>query len=95
MTLDRYEIHPETSKFYEDINFVLSMVFLAEMIIKLYGLGFFEYVSDPLNIFDAVIVTLSVVEIVLVSLLKGKADMGPITVFRTFRLLRLFKLARR
>lgn len=51
--------------------------------------------SDSLNIFDAVIVVISLIEIILTRLLAGNADLGPITVFRTFRLLRLFKLARR
>ena len=78
------------------------------MVIKLIGLGFIQYVRDPYNIFDATIgnyficfhlylVTISIVDVVLSyslpagTMSKGK---GAISVFRTFRLLRAFKLAK-
>jgi Ion transport protein len=38
-------------------------VFLSEMIIKIIGMGPKRYVQDRYNIFDAIIVTLSVVDV--------------------------------
>jgi hypothetical protein len=37
------------------------------MVIKLFGLGFKEYAKDSFNLFDAVVVALSLIELVLVS----------------------------
>ncbi|MED6250940.1 Voltage-dependent T-type calcium channel subunit alpha-1I, partial [Ataeniobius toweri] len=57
------------------------------MILKLSAFGFFEYLRNPYNIFDGIIVIISVCEII------GQAD-GGLSVLRTFRLLRVIKLVR-
>ena len=41
----------------------LSGIFFLEMIIMLIGIGFEEYVKDRFNIFDAIIVLISVPDI--------------------------------
>ena len=46
-------------------NTVFTYCFLAEMIIKLLGLGVKDYARDGFNRFDAAIVILSMVEIAL------------------------------
>jgi hypothetical protein len=63
------------------------------MIIKLIGLGFKEYVKDTFNIFDAVVVALSLIELVLVGAGIGSGG-GAFSALRAVRLLRVFKLAR-
>lgn len=62
------------------------------MIIKLIGLGFKDYVKDTFNIFDAVVVALSLIELVLVGV--GIEGTGAFSALRAVRLLRVFKLAR-
>ena len=57
------------------------------MIVKVFALGFFAYVRDRFNVFDAIVVIISLLEFVGVSA-------GAITVLRTFRLLRIFKIVR-
>lgn len=64
------------------------------MIIKLIGLGFKEYASDGFNVFDCVIVVISVVELLLSLSNVEFSSNGAISVFRAVRLLRVFKLAR-
>lgn len=44
------------------INSILTWIFFGEMIMKLIGLGVSKYVNDRLNIFDAIVVTLTVAE---------------------------------
>mmetsp|Transcript_27304 Transcript_27304/g.12718 ORF Transcript_27304/g.12718 Transcript_27304/m.12718 type:complete len:159 (-) Transcript_27304:403-879(-) len=65
------------------------------MVLKLLGLGVIEYSRDRFNLFDAFIVIVSTLDVV-ISLagidLGGSAN--TVTAFRTFRLLRVFKLAR-
>jgi len=63
------------------------------MFIKIPALGIRGYTSDPFNNFDCLIVTISIFEII-----AEAADLdfgeGGISALRTFRLFRIFKLAR-
>ena len=63
------------------------------MIIKLIGLGFKEYIKDKFNIFDAFVILLNTVDIVL-SQLNHNSSNGALSVFRGFRVLRLLKLVK-
>lgn len=60
---DRYKIDQDYEKLLEKINIALSGVFFLEMILMLIGIGFKEYVKDSFNIFDALIVLISVPDI--------------------------------
>jgi hypothetical protein len=62
------------------------------MVIKLLGLGFKEYARDSFNLFDAIIVLISLVETALVSIFSSEG--GGLSALRGIRLLRVFKLAR-
>ena len=46
------------------MNLTFTMIFLAEMVIKLVGYGFVGYIRDLMNVFDGLIVILSLVEII-------------------------------
>lgn len=46
-------------------NYVLTAAFTAEMLMKLFALGVFEYISDAFNVFDAAVVLLSLLELLL------------------------------
>ena len=84
---------------YCDIFFVWA--FTAEMIMKLIGLGLRNYLRDKFNIFDGVIVILSLVDFSIV-VAKAQSSEGTIetdeggifSAFRALRLLRVVKLAR-
>jgi hypothetical protein len=82
----------------EVINFVLTVLFSLEMIVKLIGLGFFQYVQDGFNTFDAIVVVASWAEISLAPprFITGGTEAGEsaLSALRTFRLFRVFKLAR-
>ena len=67
---------------------------MAELIIKLLGLGVREYGRDSFNIFDAFIVVLSLVDIIVTAASGSNANSGTFSAFRGVRLLRVFKLAR-
>lgn len=45
------------------INLIFAGIFFLEMIVKLIGMGPSNYIKDSYNIFDAVIVTISIVDI--------------------------------
>ena len=86
-------------------NNICTFIFLAEMIIKLFGLGLRTYFKDSMNLFDGSIVIVSIIELILLSLnnqteptssdQNQQKDQGAsLTYIRGFRLLRVFRLAR-
>lgn len=71
------------------------------MAVKLLGLGLKSYLSDSMNQFDALIVIISITEFIMatdssdnVDVLETGMEDTSITLFRGFRLLRVFRLAR-
>ena len=48
------------------------MVFLAECILKIIGLGIKNYFNDNYNVFDAIVVIISVVDFVLNQLVPAE-----------------------
>lgn len=66
------------------------------MVIKIIGLGLKNYIRDPFNLFDALLVVLSLMDFVLFHIKASatvKKDDG-LNAFRAVRLLRIFKLVR-
>eukprot|EP00854_Cymbomonas_tetramitiformis_P010393 gene10393-12292_t len=66
-------------------NLVLTILFSIELSIKLIGLGLHEFFADNFNVFDLLIVLLSIIELALTSGVSLAA-------FRSFRVLRVFKV---
>jgi hypothetical protein len=64
------------------------------MVIKMVGLGLKEYSRDRFNLFDALIVCLSMIDL-LVFAIFGENSGGALTAFRAIRVLRIFKLSRK
>ena len=69
---------------------LFGTLFLLEMTLKLYVLGGRRYFASPLNIFDALVVSFWLLELILMA--AGIA-VGLLDVFKVFRLIRVFKLA--
>ncbi|NXL53314.1 SCN5A protein, partial [Podilymbus podiceps] len=77
-------------------NLVFTGIFTAEMVLKIIALDPYYYFQQHWNIFDSIIVTLSLIELSLPKH-KGKKERrkgGTLSVLRSFRLLRVFKLAK-
>ncbi|XP_062972505.1 sodium channel protein type 1 subunit alpha isoform X1 [Elgaria multicarinata webbii] len=68
-------------------NLVFTGIFTGEMVLKLIAMDPYYYFQEGWNIFDGFIVTLSLVEL-------GLSDVEGLSVLRSFRLLRVFKLAK-
>ena len=64
------------------------------MAIKLFGYGIKGYCSDTYNIFDGIIVIISLYEIKLTSGMNFVSAIRAIRVFRTIRVLRVTRLLR-
>ncbi|XP_055366914.1 voltage-dependent T-type calcium channel subunit alpha-1H isoform X2 [Betta splendens] len=87
MGIEYHEQPKELTDVLEISNIVFTSMFVLEMGFMLLAFGFFGYIRNPYNIFDSIIVIISVWEII------GQAD-GGLSVLRTFRLLRVLKLVR-
>ncbi|CAF1586722.1 unnamed protein product, partial [Adineta ricciae] len=68
-------------------NYIFTGIFTGEAILKIIAKSPANYLKDGWNVFDLFIVTLSLVEL-------GLANIKGLSVLRSFRLLRVFKLAK-
>uniref|UniRef100_A0A670J131 Sodium channel protein n=1 Tax=Podarcis muralis TaxID=64176 RepID=A0A670J131_PODMU len=87
MAMDHYKMTEEFENVLNIGNLVFTGIFTAEMVFKLIALDPYYYFQQGWNIFDSIIVTLSLMELSL-------SSMGNVSVLRSFRLLRVFKLAK-
>uniref|UniRef100_A0A8C2CTA6 Sodium channel protein n=1 Tax=Cyprinus carpio TaxID=7962 RepID=A0A8C2CTA6_CYPCA len=67
--------------------YVFTGIFTAEMVLKIIALDPYYYFQQGWNIFDSLIVSLSLMEL-------GLSNVEGLSVLRSFRLLRVFKLAK-
>ncbi|KAG8446311.1 hypothetical protein GDO86_013952 [Hymenochirus boettgeri] len=87
MGIEYHEQPDELTNALEISNIVFTSLFALEMLLKLLVYGPFGYIKNPYNIFDGIIVVISVWEII------GQQG-GGLSVLRTFRLMRVLKLVR-
>ena len=80
----------------EKANIALSLVFILEMPIKITGIGIKGYFKDSFNIFDSIVVGVTIIDLVVTVVLTSKGlgeGVNTITALRSFRLMRVFKLS--
>ena len=92
LSLDQYPlIAEETSNVFAVFNLIFTVIFTVELIPKIIGLGVKEFVSDPFNKFDAVIVIVSLVEMMLPQDGESGGAFSALRAFRLFRILKIFR----
>uniref|UniRef100_A0A6I8QNY0 Sodium channel protein n=1 Tax=Xenopus tropicalis TaxID=8364 RepID=A0A6I8QNY0_XENTR len=87
MAMEHYPMTKEFNDVLSIGNLVFTGIFTAEMVFKLIALDPYYYFQEGWNIFDGIIVSLSLMEL-------GLANVEGLSVLRSFRLLRVFKLAK-
>uniref|UniRef100_A0AAY4EW23 Sodium channel protein n=1 Tax=Denticeps clupeoides TaxID=299321 RepID=A0AAY4EW23_9TELE len=87
MALEHYPMTDEFDRMLSVGNLVFTGIFTAEMVFKLIALDPYFYFQQGWNIFDGIIVCLSLMEL-------GLSNVEGLSVLRSFRLLRVFKLAK-
>uniref|UniRef100_A0A8C7T765 Sodium channel protein n=1 Tax=Oncorhynchus mykiss TaxID=8022 RepID=A0A8C7T765_ONCMY len=87
MAMEHYPMSPQFDHMLSVGNLVFTGIFTAEMVFKLCAMDPYYYFQVGWNIFDSIIVTFSLVEL-------GLANVQGLSVLRSFRLLRVFKLAK-
>ncbi|KAG8231029.1 hypothetical protein J437_LFUL010807 [Ladona fulva] len=94
MGIEYHNQPAELTAIVEMSNIVFSAIFAVEMLLKITAEGPFGYISNGFNVFDGVIVILSVVELCQTFLGERGGGSSGLSVLRTFRLLRILKLVR-
>ncbi|KAL4124998.1 hypothetical protein PRIC2_008589 [Phytophthora ramorum] len=99
LSLDQYPIDQNLTETVEEINFALTLAFLVEAGLKITGLGWKRWFEDRYNLFDAVVVVVSTVDMLLSppTFIRQNGESSTTSSFsglRSFRLFALFKLAR-
>ena len=89
LSLERYPMPQSEKDAYNQVNYFFSSIFAIEVVLKIIGQSPKKFVQDYFNIFDSVIVMVSILE-VFVSSGSG----GGVSALRAFRLFRIFKLFR-
>ncbi|GAX78390.1 hypothetical protein CEUSTIGMA_g5832.t1 [Chlamydomonas eustigma] len=73
-----------------EANYVFTGLFTVEVVVKLFGFGFWKFMGDPFNVFDIIIVTLAYLEIILSSV-QGLSALRALRALRVLRLLKMFR----
>ena len=94
LALEKYPEDKDTLEIADIFNTIFTWSFVAELVIKLIGLGVREYARDSFNLFDALVVVLSLVDIIVTAAIGDGGKTDTLSAFRGVRLLRVFKLAR-
>ncbi|XP_069052645.1 sodium channel, voltage-gated, type I-like, alpha isoform X1 [Lepisosteus oculatus] len=87
MAMEHYPMTKEFNHVLSVGNLVFTGIFTAEMFFKVIAMDPYYYFQEGWNIFDGFIVSLSLMEL-------GLANVEGLSVLRSFRLLRVFKLAK-
>jgi len=91
MSVEHYGQPKWLEKFQEISEYVFLSIFIAEMLLKMYGLGPKAYFKSAFNRFDCAVVLGGVIEIVVQHFTDYSFG---ISVLRSLRLLRIFKFTR-
>ncbi|XP_076261230.1 sodium voltage-gated channel paralytic isoform X19 [Rhynchophorus ferrugineus] len=87
MALDHHNMDPDLEKALKSGNYFFTATFMIEATFKLVAMSPKYYFQEGWNIFDFIIVALSLLEL-------GLEGVQGLSVLRSFRLLRVFKLAK-
>nr|XP_034988935.1 sodium channel protein type 2 subunit alpha-like [Zootoca vivipara] len=87
MAMEHHPIDDAFKNVLSNGNLVFTGIFTAEMVLKIIAMDPYYYFQEGWNIFDSIIVSLSLIEL-------GFSDVDGLSVLRSFRLLRVFKLAK-
>eukprot|EP01022_Parablepharisma_sp_SALTPOND_P016346 TRINITY_DN2382_c0_g1_i1.p1 TRINITY_DN2382_c0_g1~~TRINITY_DN2382_c0_g1_i1.p1 ORF type:complete len:1853 (+),score=104.69 TRINITY_DN2382_c0_g1_i1:61-5559(+) len=90
----RYGQPEDEAVFMQQMNNVFTYIFIAEMMLKVFGLGVVRYLSDPINCADGLVVILSIVELVFLGSSHVTSSFRSLQAFRTLRAFRLIRMVR-
>jgi len=93
--VDHHGISDGMVDFLEKTNLILTLIFFSEMVLCILAYGFRQYVSNPFSFFDGLIVAISVLELLITAFAPSIESSSGFSILRSFRLFRVFKMAKK
>lgn len=90
LSIYHYGLDSAWSAALDQISFIFTVLFTVEMVVKMLGLGLLRYFRSKMNVFDCIVVVISLLEL---SLLSG-SRVSAVRSFRVFRIFRVLRVAR-
>lgn len=91
LAFERYPEPPETQvKVFSYFNIAFTVIFSMEVIIKMVAFSIRGFIRDKFNIFDALVVLVSIIELTI----SGGGSGSGLSALRAVRLFRIFKIFR-
>ncbi|CAF1639120.1 unnamed protein product [Rotaria magnacalcarata] len=87
MAIDHHGQSEKTTRILMAGNYIFTSIFTAESILKIIAMTPVNFLKSGWNVFDLLLVSVSLIEL-------GLANVKGLSVLRSFRLLRVFKLAK-
>ena len=87
LSFERYGISESASETLSNLNFMFSIIFIIELVLKLIDLGPIQYLQDKMNYIDGVVVIMIVFELTIFS-------EGTFTAFRVVKIIRTLRVLR-
>lgn len=76
------------------MNLICYFIYVAEMVVKLLGMGFLYYFSDKFNIFDSIVVAISTTDFIFLFVSSTSVDIKAFNALRAVRILRVIKMVK-
>lgn len=88
--MEKYPEQPKNiQRIFDIFNIIFTIIFSLEVVLKIIGLGMKQYARDKFNLFDAVIVVLSILDLFIIS---GNSSFSALRAFRLFRIFKIFRV---
>jgi hypothetical protein len=88
-----YRMHSDVQGVTDILNNVFTLIFVGEAIVRIFGIGWKEYLKDAWNVFDFIVATISLIGGLIA--LNTEINIKGTSILRAFRILRLLRLLRR
>lgn len=92
LSIDHYGLSQKGKTLLNLFNFILTIIFSAEVFLKVIANGPIHYSRDKMNLFDLCIVVLSILELIFLS--PSGSKFSALRIVRVFRLFRVLRVAR-
>jgi hypothetical protein len=93
LSFERYPEPPDSQiEIFAFFNFCFTVIFTIEVIIKIIGFSIRGFVRDKFNIFDALVVVSSIVEMFISGDGRGGSGLSALRAVRLFRIFKIFRV---
>ena len=93
LSLDGIFTDANTLNLFQNLNLFFTIAFASELVLKVLAFSLEGYLRDKVNLFDATVVAISMVEIIFIES-KDSTTMKTLKTLKAFRVLRVMRLLR-